>query len=410
VAQENPGVGLVDAARELGSDPGSTGEITGRELLLEHVHPDWIGNYRIARLLAGGVEQALDPLAPGRGPWLDLTPTAAAVGCTLVERAGLLQRAALITREPPFPNQLTYAEDQMRLGREITDAIIARRDPASLRLAREILGRAIAADPDNPDLAKLAVELADDSGDLPGALAEVRRAQALQPSNFALFADEAIKLERLGREAEAEKLLLATAAACNARDLAKLTPAIADFYTRTKRLAEGRAWFAAARLRHPDSLPFRFFGARLAQAAGDTDAAEQDYRAILAADPANEAALEALAALLVAGGKSQEAGDLCVAHAATQRQNQANHLRVAQILEARGRPAAAAEALRAATRSGPVPVPVHLRFANLLYQQQRRTEALDELATTWRLAQAENDPETAASIRTLIVRIQAEAR
>lgn len=410
IARESRDGTLVDAALALGSDPDATGDIPGRELMLEHVHPDWEGNHRIARLMAEGVERALFATQPGRGSWLDSAGTAAAIGYTPAERFNVLQRAALITREPPFPNQLTYAQDQARTAREIAAAGIVRRDQTALRQTQATVQAAIANDSGNPDLARLAIELADDLGDLPAALAEVRRAQTLQPANFALFADEAIKLARLGRFEEAEKLLLATAANCTPRDLAKLTPAIADFYTRTKRHADGRRWFDEALTRQPASGPLRFYRGRLAQAAGDAAAAETDYRAVLVAEPTNEAALEALVSQLTARGETKEAEELCLKHARSQPNNQANHLRAAQVLETRGQPGEAAQALQAAVRSGPAALPVHLRLGNLLYREGRRDEALDQLATAWRLSLEEDDREVTASIRELIGRIRAETR
>jgi len=408
VARENANVTLVDAARELGSDPLSTGDIAGRELMLEHVHPDWAGNHRIARLMAEGVEQALFSGTAGGPGWLDAELTAEAVGYTPAERFGLLQRAALITRQAPFPNQLTYAEDQAREAREMAAAERIRRDPAALQRARRVVDIATAHDPGNAELAKLAVELADDLNDLDGALGHVRRSQTLQPGNFALLADEAIKLGRLGRFAEARQLLLDTAAKCNPRDLDKLTPAIADFHLRTKTLAEGRRWFEEAMERQPQSLALRFYRGRLAEAARDATTARADYGHVLREQPANEAALEALVMLSRAQGRTREADDLCVDHVDAQPDNQVNHLRAAQIHEARGQPAEALIALRAAVRSGPAPLPVHLRLANGYYSQGRPGEALDQLATTWRLS-LDEDREAAASIRELIGRVRAEA-
>jgi predicted Zn-dependent protease len=262
-------------------------------------------------------------------------------------------------------------------------------------------------DPDNADLAKLEVELADDRGDLAAALDQVRRAQNLQPANFALTTDEAIKLARLGRFGEAERLLLATAGTCTPRDLDKMTPAIADFYTRTKRFADGRTWFEQAMVRHPGSQPLRFYRGRLALAAGDLKTAESDDRAVLVAQPANETALESLVALLHGQGRTKELEELCLQHARLQPDNQANQFRAAQILEARGQPTEAAKALLDATRSGPVPLPVRLRLANLLYTQGRQREALDQLATAWRLSLDEDDREVTTSIRELIGRIRA---
>ncbi|HEY8994058.1 MAG TPA: hypothetical protein VIM71_05315 [Lacunisphaera sp.] len=409
VARDFSSVTLVDAALELGSDPLSAGDMVGRDLMFEHVHPDWEGNQRIARLMADGIERALFAGRPGRGTWLDPEQIAAAIGYTPVERFGVLQRAALITGHAPFSNQLTYAADQARDARALAAAETVRRDPAALQRAHQVVRAAAASDPDNPELAKLEVELADDLGHLADALDQVRRTQALQPDNYALAADEAIKLARLGRFAEAEQRLFATAANCTPRELAKMTPAIADFFTRSKRFADGRIWFDQALARRPASLALRFYRGRLAQLAGDPVAAETDTRAVLDADPRNEAALEALVALLTAQGKTKEAEDISVAHAGFQPDNQANFFRAAQIHEARGDQAGAAQALIGAARCGPVPIPLRLRTANLLYGLKRRDEALDQLADAWRISRDDGDAETAASIRELIRRIRAQA-
>ncbi|MGA3008226.1 MAG: hypothetical protein ABSE59_10075, partial [Opitutaceae bacterium] len=58
---------LVDAARELGFDPASTGSISGREILFEHVHLNWEGNFQLARLLAEKCAMGGDSTA---GHWL----------------------------------------------------------------------------------------------------------------------------------------------------------------------------------------------------------------------------------------------------------------------------------------------------------------------------------------------------
>jgi predicted Zn-dependent protease len=111
---------------------------------------------------------------------------------------------------------------------------------------------------------------------------------------------------------------------------------------------------------------------------------------------------------LTARGETKEAEELCLKHARSQPNNQANHLRAAQILETRGQPGEAAQALQAAVRSGPATLPVHLRLGNLLYREGRRDEALDQLATAWRLSRDEGDAETADTIRRLIARIRSE--
>lgn len=405
IAREQDGVTLVDTALALGSDPAATDEITGRELMLEHVHPDWEGNRRIAFAMAQGVEQAL--AQPGKGPWLDAAGTAAAVGYTPAESFGVLQRITLITRNPPFPGQLTYAEDQARTAREMGAAEAVRRDGTALRRAAAVVAAAVRRDPDNPDLAKIDLELADELGDTAAALEKARRLQALSPANFALATDVAIKLSRLARYDEAEQLLQQTARAATPPELIKMGPAFVDLYTRTKRFADGRHWADAALAQYPQAPSLRLFRGRLAQAGADADAAERDYRAVLAADPASEPALEYLVALLNEKRRTQEAETISVEHAGFQPGNQANHLRVAEILEARGDKPGAGRALQAAMRSGPVPVPTYLHLVNLLYDGKRSDEVLDYLATASRLAREEGDAEAAAGIRQLISRMQA---
>ncbi|HWA27879.1 MAG TPA: tetratricopeptide repeat protein [Lacunisphaera sp.] len=408
VAGAFPGTRLVDTARELGSDPASTLPPAGRELLFEHVHLDWEGNHRLAQLMAAGAGAALFKDGSAAPPWLDSAGCAAALGYTPAERFGVLQRAALITRYPPFPNQLTYAFDQARAARELAAAQSIRRDPAALRRAQEVVTAALQQDPDNADLTKLAVELADDRGDLPGALEQVRRGQALQPDNFALIADEAIKLGRLGRHDEAEKRLLDVIRIASPRDQLKLSAVFADFYLRTKRYAEGRRWFDDAVIQQSKVPALRLFRARLEQASGELQQAERDYREMLALDPASDGGLEALVSLLTLEGRAREAEDLSVTYLGDQPGNQENQLRAARILEARGQPEAAAQALQAALHSGALPVPVHLHLVNLIYKKRRDAEVLDHLATAWRLATTEGDNETAASIRELIHRIRKE--
>jgi len=408
VAAAHSSVTLVDAARALGSDPGSTGTPAGRELLFEHVHLDWLGNHRLARLIAQGAEGALFKDSAGLPPWLDAAGCAAAVGYTAAERFSVLQRAAFITRYAPFPNQLTYPLDQARGSREIAAAQATRRDAAALRRAQAVVQAARQDDPENPDLARLAVELADDLGDLPGALEQVRQVQALQPDNFALVADEAIKLGRLGRNAEAEARLLQAIRLASPRDQLKMSAVFADFYLRTKRFAEGRQWFDDAVIQQSKVASLRLFRGRLAQSAGELAQAERDFRAMLVMEPASDGGLEALISLLMAEGRTREAEDTSLEYLGAQPANQVNQLRAAQILETRGQAEASADALEAAMHSGAVPVPVYLRFVNLVYKKKPDAVALDHLATAWQLAMADGDSETAASIREIIRRIRNE--
>jgi len=338
---------LIDAALMFGADPASTAAPSGRGLLLEHVHLDWDGNFRLGRAMAEAAEAVLGPRA-GSAPWLDGPACAAAVGYTPCERLSVLQHLATIIQNPPFTNQLTYAEDEARLASAIAAARAARGNPGNLQRAAEVVRAAEERDPGNADLPKLAEEIADDRGDLPGALAAARRAEGLQPRNFALTTDEAIKLSRLGRTGEAEALLRATLSTCPARDRPLMAPAFADLYTRTRRLDEGRRYLDGEIARAPWDQSLRLLRARMELLSGDAAAAEREYRSVLAEDPANKAALEALVALLGQAGRSADAAQEVLAAAGRQPGNAANDLR--------GRAAACPPRVWAAARGrGPRP-------------------------------------------------------
>lgn len=398
---------LVDAARLLGADPVGTGGLAGRELLFEHVHFDWGGNFQLGRLLAEGVARVLPGGARAGGSWLDAAGVAAAVAYTEHERFPLLLRVEGLVRQPPFTNQATYREDLARLARELGAAQVEFGDPAKRQRARVVVEEAIRRDPGNPTLAGIARGIAVDLGDLEGALRWARREQELRPAEFGLAAEEVSLLVRLGRAEEAEALLRRVAVRVGVGEAA---PAWADFFLRTRRFDDGRRHFAGLIARHPDAGGLRLLSANLARAQGENGEAEREYREILAANPGDQDALEALVLLLKERGAAAEWERISLAAADRQPRNQANHLRAALIQEVRGDEAKAAEALAAAGACGPVTAAVELRLAQKLYRLGRPAEALRHLGWARRLAVIEGEREAIESIGPLIERLRAELR
>ena len=399
------GVSLVDAAVGLGSDPASTAIPAGRELFLEHVHFNWEGNHQLARLMARGAEAALFGDRSGPLPWLDSTQSAAALAWTAQGRLLLLQKTAEIVRRPPFTNQLTYGEDQAKLAREIGRAQTAAGEPEALRQAKGVVGAALAADPENPALTAIAEDIELGRGDAAGALAQARRAAQLLPADPALFADEASLLARLGQYDEAEKILKQATGQSD-----RLAPSLAALYSQMKRPAESRAGLDRAIERHPADIKLRLMRGNLAQAAGDRAAAEHEFRAILAGDPGNENALEALVSLLGERGQAETIGKESLAVAERQPGNQRNNLRVAASYEARGEEEQTIRFLSAAQRSGPGVAAIELRIARKLYRLGRRDEMMFHLAQAKRLSIIEEDPESTEAIIQLIDRARLEGR
>lgn len=406
VARRHETVRLIDAARQLGSDPAATTEPAGREVLFEHVHLDWEGNYQLGLAMAQAAEAALPPTGTPP-PWLDSAACAAAVGCTPPGRADVLQQVATITQNPPFTNQLTYPEDMARFVRDLGRAEAAAANPAILRPAWNTVRAMLERDPENPNLEKIAKDLADDLGENDAALQHARRARQLQPATIRLEGVEAILLTKLGRFTEAEQQLRETARHCPASELATIAPAYVNFYTRTKRGPEGLAILDDFMVRSPGNPKLAFFRHKLLAAAGDKAGAEQGFRALLAGDPGNQAAQEALITLLQEQGKTAEAAQASLSAAPAQARNLANNLRAAAAAEARGDEADSVAWLRAAERSGPVPAALELRLARKLYGQGQRDESLLHLAWARRISRYEGNPAVTGSITAFIAQIEA---
>ena len=408
VAREHPGTAvLLDTARELGSDPASPGPPSGRELLFEHVHFDWEGSYRLGRLAAEACAAALGESPKPAAGWLGASESAAAVAYTLHERLPMLLRIDVLERKPPFTNQLTHPGDEAAMARDIARAERLGRTPETLREAAATAADALAGDPDNPALDGILEGIRLDEGKLEEALALARLAQARLPRDFALAADEASIQMRLGRFPEAEATL--KAGARSGADLDLLAPVWADFWTRTKRFGEGRQFLDAVISRRPHDLRLRIIRAGLRRAAGDASGAEEEFRAILAADPASEDALEGLIALLAETGRPAQVGPLSLAAAPGQPRNQANSLRAAQECDAHGDADGALRNLQAAESSGPVTSTFELTLALKYYQERRFPDLLLHLAQARRLSLAEGNPPVTASIDGLVRRMRAEA-
>ena len=202
-----PGVSLLDLAMDLGSDPASTAAISGRELLFEHVHFDWDGNYLVARSMARACAGVLYGTDPGDSGWLGNDACADALGYTAHERLPMLLRIDVLVRKPPFTNQLSHVDDEARMAGQIEAATHIARQPATLAHAAAVAGAAISRDPGNPALAGVLEGIDLDLGDLDGALALSKQAAGMLPADYSTSADEASILMRLGRLDEAGAIL-----------------------------------------------------------------------------------------------------------------------------------------------------------------------------------------------------------
>lgn len=401
------GTSLLDAAVDAGSDPYSSAAPSGREILFEHVHLDWDGNCLLARMMAQSAAAALfGGQDEGRG-WLGPGACAAALAYTEHERLPMLLRIDVLTRKPPFTNQLTYVADEARMARDIDAASRVARTPATLGRAEDVAKAALSQDPENPALAGILEGIDLDLGNTAGALALAQRAGRLLPRDFALSADEASILIRLGRSEDAERVLMK--AVGSGADLDLLAPVLADFWTWSKRFDEGERFLAEALARRPADRRLALVLGGLLRASGDSMGAERQFRRVLADDPANEDALEAVVGILVQTGRNADADRESLAAADLQPRNQANNLRAAKACEARGDEARSAHFLEAVERSGPVSATFELTLALKLYQLRRMSEMMTHLAEARSLSKYEGSTAVTESIERLIARMKLES-
>jgi tetratricopeptide (TPR) repeat protein len=375
------------------------------EILFEHVHFDWEGNYRLARLMARAASTALFAQAPGDAGWLDRDACAAALAYTPHERLPMLLRIDVLVRKPPFTNQITHVADEARLAREIEAATRDRTDAAAMETEAAAAARAASGDPGNAALAGILEGLDLDRGDASAALAQARRAAGLLPRDYALAADEASVLMALGRFDEAWQAL---SKASSGPDLDLMLPVLGQFWSRSKRFREGVGFLDRALAARSGDLRLRVARASLLRALGDRSGAEQALRSVLAEDPSIEEAQEGLVALLVEEGRADEAARVSVAAAPYQARNQANSLRAARVCEARGDLEGLVGNLRAAELGGPVTATFELTLALKLYQLRRLDEMMEHLALARSLSTHEGDAAVTDSIESLIGRMRIE--
>jgi tetratricopeptide (TPR) repeat protein len=383
-SESNGAVLLADSALEMGF--GSTGPapLPGREMLLEHVHFSWEGNVRMGRLIAGACASALFGAAVPPGHWLDSAGCADAVGYTPFGRLRMLQQMEPIREKPPFTNQITFGEDQVRYRHEVDVAESAATSAGGLEAAREQLESALGRSPQEANLALRLSEVEAQAGDSTGALRWLDRVLELEPRSPELLVQRARALEALRRAQEAQDSIL-EAIRMDAYNLPSY-PALVDVYKETGDFELARSVLLGALSRNPSSGYIRLSYADLLFFHGEREKAEAECRAVLAIDPADPDPLGRLVSLYNAQGHSDRAFLLMQEARSTQPLNYENNLGLAKLYEAQGDEERAVDCLRAAERSGPAAPEAHIFIARHLAKMKQHREELVELHRARRVA------------------------
>ncbi len=389
-AAADPGtVTLVDAAAALGAGARSTGAIAGHRYFFEHVHLTWDGNFALARLLAGPAGRLLTGAPPAGDAWLDEPACAAAVGFTDYGRATMDMTMDGLTGRPPFTGQRTFAADRAWLQAQVAAANQKLSASGAMQAVAAAVDQALARDPQNPFLAFHAASVHAQLGEFARALSFNDTLATLEPPSPEQAAQRAFLLQELGRGAEAEKLLLGSAA----RDpfYFQTYELLGRFWAEAHQFSQAVDYFSKLVARMPDSLALRHVLAQVLAGNGEEAQAEEQWRTILRLSPDDEGALEPLCTRMLRRGRVDEAIGLMQAAFAYNPRSYANNARLVQVFDQRGDVAATVQYMQALAASGPVNAALHLDLAANLRRLGREDEARVELQRARRTAADQGD-------------------
>jgi len=176
------GVRLLDAERHF--ERQSKHGMPGEELLYEHVHFTFEGNYLLARLFADEVAAMLpNRAAPRSQPpaaWLSIEECAARLGYTDSQRYEIAKVVRRRFDEPIYRQQLGHAERLKQLDDELA-GLRGHAKPVARRRAMEVCRQASASNPGDWMLHELTARLLVGLDDFSAAEAEWREVARLIP-------------------------------------------------------------------------------------------------------------------------------------------------------------------------------------------------------------------------------------
>lgn len=196
------GIALVDGEAILARH--SPQQTPGAELLYEHVHLNFSGNYRLARALAEQID-ALLPATTAPGPtaeWASEAECARQLGLNDWERYETLNLLCRRLANPPFTRQFNHAAQYEQLKQE-TAHCRAALTPAALSNALHQARQAVAQHPEDWVLRQNLARLLARGADHAGAAAEWEKVIAAVPHYPEARCEFGWLLVQAGRPAEA---------------------------------------------------------------------------------------------------------------------------------------------------------------------------------------------------------------
>jgi tetratricopeptide (TPR) repeat protein len=178
----------VDSAQQLAA--AAPTRIPGRESFFEHVHPNFEGNYRLARTLA----EAVVPLLPetarrnAAADWADPGLCARRLGLTDWNRYAVIESVLRRTSDAPYTNQLTSLEDRRFLAGQLAE-LRTRMTPDQYPNAYALYREALSRRTDDFRLHENYAEFLEAIDHLSEAVTEWETVRGLIPHHFAAYAN-----------------------------------------------------------------------------------------------------------------------------------------------------------------------------------------------------------------------------
>ncbi len=378
------GVRLVDAEELLARQ--SPHGLPGNELLYEHVHLNFEGNYLLALALAQQVASLLpDSLAkraePGR-PWPSPNDCARRLAYTDADRFKADSEILHRFYDPPFTMQFDHAAQYERLRREMAQLLPATQ-PVALRTNIALYQAAIAAAPGDWILQRGFALLKQQLGDLPGAAESCQRVVQLQPLNTEGW----LKLGAVLADQN-----LDTNAAAAFEQALRLDPRSADALLGLGQICARNGQRAEACRKFEEALKLKpYWGAahlalgKVLEGMGKSEEAQRHYRTALQHRMLTPAALTDLAKFCFDKGWYAQAATNLLESLELSPGDAAAHALLGQTYSALGRSAEALNEFSEALRLEPDSVVAHFLFGLELGRQGRHAEASEQFSTVVRL-------------------------
>jgi tetratricopeptide (TPR) repeat protein len=325
-AAQAGGVKLVDAVDTL--NRASTGGIAGQDWLLEHVHFNFAGNYRIAALLSDAVGDVL-PQPQKAGGQLSMAECARLLAFTAWDELQLTEEMARRLSQPPFTHQLDHKTS------------LAGWEAKRTELQKRWEG------PGN-DL----------------AVQTYREALAAAPQDWLLHENFATLLQAVGQPKEAEQHWRAVI------DLMPHYPAayygLANTLDTQGRGAEALDYFHRALRAKPDSVEARNGIGLVLANLGRKDEAVREYRKALAQKPDFAEARVNLGQLFAERGQEEEAKAQYALALRYNSNSAAAHVNLGKLLAKQKQYSEAVTHYREALRINPDNAVAHYNLGNAL--------------------------------------------